>query len=75
MTRPVVLCTLRMDLAGEALLEPVATLLVPPDPSAATLGRLLGQADYLVVRTAFQPTCLNAPTVCEASFGMARAWT
>jgi D-3-phosphoglycerate dehydrogenase / 2-oxoglutarate reductase len=61
MRPPVVLCTLRMDPAGEALLASAATLLIAPDPSAATLARLVGEADYLVVRTALPPDLLERP--------------
>ena len=59
MSRPVVLCTLPMDAAGAALLEPVANVVVAPDTRPETLACLVGQADFLVVRT-FLPADLLA---------------
>lgn len=50
-----------MHPAGQALLEPVATLLVPAEPSAQALAALLEEADYLVVRNHLQPDLLERP--------------
>ena len=51
MAKPIVLCTLAMDPAGVALLEPLADVVVAADPGAATLYELIGDADILLVRT------------------------
>jgi D-3-phosphoglycerate dehydrogenase len=59
--RPVVLCTLPMHTAGSSLLQPVADVLVAPDPSSETLRRLLHLADFLVVRTPLPQDLLDAP--------------
>ena len=61
MTRPVVLCTLPMDAAGTALLAPAANVVVAGDSGADTLGRLVGSADYLVVRTFLPVSVLERP--------------
>jgi D-3-phosphoglycerate dehydrogenase / 2-oxoglutarate reductase len=61
MTRPKVLCTLALDPAGEALLAPVADILVPPDGSPATLKKMIGDADVLIVRTQLPPDLFDTP--------------
>ena len=61
MTRPVVLCTQPMHPSGQALLQPVATLLAPSDTRADSLVHLLGQADYLVVRNHLPLDVLDRP--------------
>ncbi len=61
MARPKVLCTLALDPAAEALLAPVAELVIPPDGSAATLKKMIGAADVLIVRTQLPPDLFDAP--------------
>ena len=61
MARPKVLTTLPMDPAGDRMLEPVAEIVVAPDPGAETLKRVIGDADVLVVRTQLPPDLLERP--------------
>ena len=75
MARPKVLTTLPMDPAGDRMLEPVAEIVVAPDPGAETLKRVIGDADVLVVRTQLPSDLLERPHGCSASCGTARALT
>jgi D-3-phosphoglycerate dehydrogenase len=61
MARPKILFTLPTVESGRKLLEPVADLVVAPDPSAATLYRMVGDADALVVRTQLPADLLDRP--------------
>ena len=61
MPHPKVLCTQRLDPAGEQLLAPFADLIVPPDGSAATLKNMIGDADVLIVRTQLPPDLFDTP--------------
>lgn len=61
MTRPKVLCTQGLDPAGAQLLAPIADLIMPPDGSAATLKRMIGDADVLIVRTQLPPDLFDTP--------------
>lgn len=61
MARPKVLTTLPMDPAGDRMLEPVAEIVVAPDPGAETLKRVIGDADVLVVRTQLPSDLLERP--------------
>lgn len=61
MARPTILTTLPMDPAGNRLLEPVADIVVAPDPGGETLKRLIGDADVLVVRTHLPADLLDRP--------------
>lgn len=61
MTKPTVLCTLPMDSAGVSLIQPVAELVVAPDPGADTLYRMIGDADILLVRTQLPADLLERP--------------
>lgn len=47
-----------MHAAGQAMLQPVAKVLVPTQPGAEALVNLLGLADYLVVRNHLPPDLL-----------------
>ena len=42
--------------AGIKLLEPKAKILISPDPSEASVGRLMEESDALIVRTATRIT-------------------
>ncbi|WP_066343050.1 hydroxyacid dehydrogenase [Azohydromonas lata] len=57
--RPVVLLTGPMDPAGEARIAAVAEVRLAGDTSAATLRRLVAQADVLVVRSALPADLLE----------------
>jgi D-3-phosphoglycerate dehydrogenase len=61
MTKPVVLCTLPMHPAGDALLASAATIVVAPDTQADTFRRLVAQADYLLVRNHLPADLLDRP--------------
>jgi D-3-phosphoglycerate dehydrogenase len=61
MARPKILVTLPTVESGRKLLEPVAELVVAPDPSPATLYRMVGDADALVVRTQLPADLLDRP--------------
>ncbi len=61
MVRPKVLSTLALDPAGERLLAPVAEIVVPPDGSATTLKKMIGDAEVLIVRTQLPPDLLDCP--------------
>lgn len=61
MTKPVVLCTLPMHPAGDALLASVATIVVAPDTQADTFRRLVSDADYLLVRNHLPADLLARP--------------
>lgn len=50
-----------MDPAGTVLLEPVARVVAAPDSRAESLARLVGEADYLVVRTFLPADLLDRP--------------
>lgn len=58
---PTVLCTLPMDPAGDALLAGVARIVVAPDTQADTFRRMVGDADYLLVRNHLPADLLDRP--------------
>ncbi len=55
------LCTLPIDPAGIALLEPVATIVNAPADDAATLRDALDGAAYLIVRSMLPPDIFDRP--------------
>jgi D-3-phosphoglycerate dehydrogenase len=61
MTRPVVLCTLPMHPSGDALLAGIADIVVAPDTQADTFRRMVGDADYLLVRNHLPADLLDRP--------------
>lgn len=58
---PTVLCTLPMHAAGDALLAGKARIVVAPDTSADTFRRMVGDADYLLVRNQLPADLLDRP--------------
>lgn len=56
-----VLCSLAMDAAGAALLEPVADVVTAPDSGAETMYRMAADADYLLVRSALPVDLFERP--------------
>lgn len=58
---PKVLCTLPMHKSGDALLASHAQIVVAPDTSADTFRRMIGDADYLVVRNHLPADLLDRP--------------
>lgn len=61
MARPKVLTTLPMNPSGDRLIEPLADIVVAPDPGADTLRQIVGEADVLVVRTHLPADLLERP--------------
>lgn len=61
MARPKVLCTLPMDPAGDALVAPVADIVVARGIDAESMKRAVGDADVLVVRSQLPPDLLERP--------------
>jgi D-3-phosphoglycerate dehydrogenase len=59
--RPVVLCSLAMDPAGAALLAPFADIVTAPDPGAETLYSMIGDADFLLVRSSLPDDLFDRP--------------
>ena len=58
---PKVLCTLPMHKSGDALLASHAQIVVAPDTSADTFRRMIGDADYLLVRNHLPADLLDRP--------------
>lgn len=58
---PTVLCTLPMHAAGDVLLAGQARIVVAPDTQADTFRRLIGDADYLLVRNHLPADLLDRP--------------
>ena len=61
MDRSVVLCTLPMHDAGAALLASAAELVIAPGADADTLRRVIGEADYLLVRNQLPADLFERP--------------
>ena len=59
--RPKILFTLPTAEAGRSLLAPVADLIIAPDTTFATINRLVGDVDALVVRSQLPPDLLDRP--------------
>ncbi|MEQ1517599.1 MAG: NAD(P)-dependent oxidoreductase, partial [Usitatibacteraceae bacterium] len=58
---PKVLCTLPMHSSGDALLASQADIVIAPDTSADTFRRMVGDADYLLVRNLLPVDLLDRP--------------
>lgn len=58
---PTVLCTLPMHKSGDALLAMHAQIVVAPDASADTFRRMIGDADFLLVRNQLPADLLDRP--------------
>lgn len=56
-----ILCTLPMDPAGLALLDPAIEVVVAPEPDAETLYKMIGDADFLVVRNQLPADLFERP--------------
>lgn len=61
MKKITILCTLPMDPAGAAMLEPVAEIVAAPDQSAGSLYATIGGADILVVRSQLPADLFDRP--------------
>jgi len=61
MARPRILLTLPTTPEAEAMLAPVADLVMAPDTSFDTLRRLAGEVDVIIVRTQLPPDLLDRP--------------
>lgn len=56
-----ILCTLPMDPAGLALLDSTVEVVVAPDASAETLYKMIGDADFLIVRNQLPADLFERP--------------
>ncbi|HWH39770.1 MAG TPA: hydroxyacid dehydrogenase [Usitatibacter sp.] len=59
--KPTVLLTNPIDPVGMAILEPVAEVVTAPDTNPATLNRMVGDADLLMVRAFLPPDIFERP--------------